>query len=174
VALVADAVGPWHDFYTLIGSGSATLVGLLFVAASVGSGVFTAERQHGLRAFLSPNVVHFTSVLAASLIGVAPTGSWILFGALVCGDGVFGAAYAVSVWRRMVRHGLSSGIGLEDRIWYAALPAAGYLIMIAAGVVLLREQASGCGVLAVAMGVLLLTGIRNAWDMTTWVVLRPR
>ena len=37
---LVDALRPWHDFYTLVGTGSATLIGLLFVAASVGTGVF--------------------------------------------------------------------------------------------------------------------------------------
>ena len=39
---LADALRPWHDFYTLFGAASATLIGLLFVAASVGTGVFPA------------------------------------------------------------------------------------------------------------------------------------
>jgi hypothetical protein len=39
----------------------------MFVAASVGAGVFTEERQVGLRTFLSPTVVAFSLVLAASL-----------------------------------------------------------------------------------------------------------
>jgi hypothetical protein len=174
VVQVTDAVGRWHDFYMLIGSASATLIGLLFVAVSVGSTVFTAEKQHGLRTFLSPNVFHFTSVLAACLIGVAPTGNWATFATLIGCDGLFGLAYAGAVWRRMVRHGLSSRIGIEDRVWYAALPAVGYAIMIAAGAILLLQSDAGCGVLALAMGMLLLAGIRNAWDMTTWVVVRRR
>jgi hypothetical protein len=30
----------WHDFFTLVGASAATLVGLMFVAASVGTGLF--------------------------------------------------------------------------------------------------------------------------------------
>ena len=33
----------WHDFYSLIGASSATLVGLMFVAVSISDGVFTRE-----------------------------------------------------------------------------------------------------------------------------------
>ncbi len=75
--------GPWHDFYTLVGTASATLVGLMFVAASVGTGVFTRERQVGLRTFLSPTVVAFSVVLTASLIGVLPVLSWRVPGFLL-------------------------------------------------------------------------------------------
>jgi len=81
---------PWHDFYTLIGTASATLVGLMFVAASVGTGVFTSERQVALRTFLSPTVVAFSVVLGTSLIGVLPTSDWRVPGLLLVGIGLLG------------------------------------------------------------------------------------
>jgi hypothetical protein len=87
---IIEVVKPWHDLYMLIGTASATLVGLLFVAASVGSGFYTSDKRPALRAFLSPSLVHFTSVLTASLIAIAPMRSWTLLGLLVSGDGLFG------------------------------------------------------------------------------------
>ena len=168
----ADAVRPWHDFYTLTGTASATLVGLLFVAVSVGSGVFTQDKHPALRAFLSPSVVHFTSVLAACLIAMIPSRSWILPGLLVGADGLFGVLYSGLVWRSMVRHGISASIDLEDRLWYAVVPAIGHAVTGAAGIALLLRLPSGCGLLAAASGLLLLAGIRNAWDMAVWTVLR--
>ena len=169
---LAGAVSPWHDFYMLVGTASATLVGLLFVAASVGSGVYTKDKHPALRLFLSPSVFHFTSVLAACLIAIAPIRDWMLLGLLIGGEGLFGIAYAGLVWRKMVRHGFTATINLEDRIWYAPLPAVGYAIMAASGAALLLQRPDSCGWIALAMGVLLLVGIRNAWDMTLWTVTR--
>jgi hypothetical protein len=40
---LTDAARPWHDWYMLIGTASATLVGLMFVAASVGSRLYTRK-----------------------------------------------------------------------------------------------------------------------------------
>jgi hypothetical protein len=169
---VADAVREWHDLYMLFGTASATLIGLLFVAASVGSGFFSPERHLALRSFLSPTVVHFTCVLVASLIAISPVRSWMALGDLTAANGMFGIVYAGVVWRRMVRHGLSATIDLEDRMCYAALPAVGYAIMVAAGATLAERMESGCDVLAVAMGLLMLVGIRNAWDITVFTVVR--
>jgi hypothetical protein len=169
---ITDSMREWHDVYMLFGTASATLIGLLFVAASVGSSFFNRDRHPALRAFLSPSVVHFTCVLAACLIAISPLRSWVLLGSLIAGDGLFGVLYSGLVWRSMVRHGFSATIDLEDRLWYAALPAVGYTIMAAAGITLASQMALGCGVLAVAMGVLMLVGIRNAWDMTVWTVVR--
>jgi hypothetical protein len=169
-----DAVKPWHDLYTLVGTASATLIGLLFVAASVGAGVYTKDRLPALRAFLSPSVVHFTSVLAACLVAMVPTRSWLLAGVLVGAVGVFGLTYSGLVWRSIWRHGMHRSIDLEDRFYYAALPALGHAATLGAALDLLLQAPAGCGVLALAMGLLLLAGIRNAWDITVWTVTRDR
>ncbi len=169
-----DPFAAWHDFALLLGTASATLIGLLFVAASVGASVFTLERQAPLRVFLSPSVVHFCSVLAASLIAVAPVGDWHLLGALITGTGIFGAIYAALVCRTLVRSHLVSTLDLSDRVWYAAIPAVGYAVMLAAGAMLIRGLDSGCDLLAASMGLLLAAGIRNAWDITTWIIMRTK
>jgi len=172
VLQLLDVLRPWQGFYSLIGTASATLVGLLFVAASVGSGVYTQDKQHAARAFLSPTVVHFSSVLAASMVAIMPTRSWVLCGLLIGGEGVLGFVYAVFVFRSMVRHALIAKLDAEDRIWYATLPAVGYMVITAAGTLLLFRVGQGCELLAAALCLLLLIGVRNAWDMTLWTVMR--
>ena len=52
------------------------------------------------------------------------------------------------------------------------LPAVAYAIMAAAGVTLLTGHEQGCALLAAALGLLLLVGIRNAWDITVWSVIQ--
>ena len=39
----AELVEDWHDFDVLVGTAAATLVGLMFVAASIGASVFTEK-----------------------------------------------------------------------------------------------------------------------------------
>ncbi len=85
---LTDAIRDWHDVFMLFGEASATMVGLLFVAASVGSGVFTKDKQDALRALLSPSVVHFSCILAACLIAVSPLKGRILLGGLITSDGL--------------------------------------------------------------------------------------
>ncbi len=163
---------PWHDFAILIGTAFATLIGLLFVAASVGAGVFSPERQYGPRVFLSPSVVHFSCGLAIALIVVAPLPSAPALGTLVIATAVFGAAYAsVTCWR-MVHHHFIQNLDLADRLWYAIIPAIAYLVMVAAGITLFLGLDAGVPLLAATLVLLLIAGIRNAWDITTWVILR--
>jgi hypothetical protein len=63
-------------------------------------------------------------------------------------------------------------LDLEDRAWYIALPAAGYLCLAASGVTLACGLEAGCAALALSMAVLLAAGVHNAWDITIWIIGR--
>jgi len=171
---LADALAPWHEFYALLGGASATMIALLFVAVSVGAGVFSSTRRAPLRAFLSATVVHFSSILAACLIVLAPIRDWVLFGGLILGAGMLGLVYSALVCRDTVRDGVIKSIDLEDRTWYLALPVVGYLLETASGAALARRYDQGCVALALSMGLLLVIAIHNAWDITVWSITRKR
>jgi hypothetical protein len=172
---VAEALARWHEFYSLLGTASATLVGLLFVAATVGSGVFSSNRRAPLRVFMSASVVHFSGILAVCLIVLAPLQSWLQFGLLVLACGIFGLVYCGLIWRDTVRDSqLIAAIDLEDRIWYLLIPVVGYLLEAATGVALALRLNPGCTAVAVAVGVLMVAGVHNAWDITIWIITRPR
>jgi hypothetical protein len=174
VEALAQAIDPWHDFWVMTGTAAATLIGLLFVAITVGIGIFTEEKRPAMGIFLSPSVVHFSTVLAASLIALAPIQRWPLLGALIGALGLFGVAYSGLVWRRMVRHGISAMLDRVDRIWYAPLPAIAYVILAGAAIALFMQSITGLSLLACGMGLLLIVGIRNAWDITTWSITHHR
>ncbi|HEY8288567.1 MAG TPA: hypothetical protein VIG49_04800 [Acetobacteraceae bacterium] len=168
---MADQLHEWHDFYLLIGTAAATLIGLTFVAASVGAGAtFDAKRAANWQSFLTPTVLHFSAVLIACLIALAPVGASL--GVLLLALGIVGVVWGSRHWVGMRRRGLTQQIDLADRLLYLRLPIVGYLLLAAAAVVLLVHKESGLIVLALALVLLLLLGIRNAWDMTVWIVVR--
>jgi hypothetical protein len=168
------ALAPWHEFYTLLGEAAATMIGLLFVAASVGRGVFSQNRLGPLRMFLSGSVVQLATVMANSLFVLAPLRYWELLGGVVLACGCLGLVYSGMAWRDTVRDGLSAKIDLEDRLWYAVAPAAGYLVAAISGVAMILRREFACPVLAGAMGTLMLVAIHNAWDITIWSVTRRK
>jgi len=162
----------WHDFYTLIGSASATLVGLMFVAVSISDGAFTHQHQMGIRAFLSPTVVHFSAILIVCLISTLPDETWKWCAFLLIISGSIGLGYCAWIWRRMVHHGFTGTIDAVDRFWYAQLPIVSYLMIIAAGIGLYRRLVWSLDLVAFALIALLLIGLRNSWDMTLWILDR--
>jgi len=167
---LAKLMQEWHDFYMLIGTAAATLVGLMFVSASIGGGYMTEERRPGIRAFFSPTIFHFAAALVTCLAVLAPMQSWASLGALLLGCGLVGLLYAGWVWRHMARRGFE--IDGEDRWWYAQAPVACHLLVTLAAALLLQQLAAGIYLLAATLALLLLVGIRNAWDITLWVVMR--
>jgi hypothetical protein len=171
---LVDALASWRSFYELLGEASATMTGLLFVAASVGSGAFSGTRRAAQRMFLSASVVNLGGILAVSLIFMVPLQSQILFGSLITAGGLFGLAYYAVTWRDTVRDGLIKRIDLEDRTWYAVLPIGGYLLETACGIALALQHALGWPALAVTTVLLLLIAIHNAWDITIWSITRRR
>jgi hypothetical protein len=169
---LTDALGPWHEFYTLVGTASATLVGLLFVAASVASGVFTADRRAPLRVFLSASVVNFSTVLMACMVLLAPLRNWLMLGLSIVACASFGLLHSCLAWRDTVNDGLFAKIDLEDRTWYLIMPIIGYLSGTASGITLALHIPQGLEALALSMGMMLAVGIHNAWDITVWTITR--
>jgi hypothetical protein len=169
-----DTLAHWHDFYTLLGTAAGTLVGLLFVAATVGSGVFSSGRPAPMRVFLSASVVHFSSVLFVSLIVMAPVESEVVLGVMVLACGLVCIVYYGLVWRDAVRDGLAARIDLEDRVWYAVLPVIAYLAEATSGIMLAVSSEAAWMALAISLGALLLVGIHNAWDITVWSITQRR
>ncbi len=167
-----NALAHWHEFFILLGTAAGTLVGLLFVAATIGSGVFSFDRRAPLRVFLSATVVHFSSVLAVSLVMLLPLASWLLLGAIVLACGLVGLGYSGLALRDAIRDGLIANIDWEDRTWYGVLPFVAYIAEVTAGVLLTSGVAAGCAMVAGCMGLLLMVGIHNAWDITVWTVTR--
>lgn len=171
--LLAALVGSWHDFFVLIGTASATLVGLMFVAVSITAGYMTEELRPGLSVFLSPTILHLASILVICLAALLPTNDAGI-GALVVAIGVAGFAYAVRATigvERFLRDP-DSRIDREDRFFYGALPPACQLFVIVGATLVMRGAPSGPWVLATALVALLLLCIRNAWDITVWAVIR--
>jgi len=168
---VAELIRAWHDFYTLIGTASATLVGLMFVAASIGATIFNDNNRAGMEAFISPTVVHFSACLLMSLVFMVPSHTWWSLGLSLAAGGLIGLGYCGRVWLVMfVRRKFN--VDLVDRLFYALIPVLGYvLVLIAAAMAFMRTNAvAEC--IAAALLVLLVAGIRNAWDMMMWIAIR--
>jgi hypothetical protein len=171
---LAEALAAWHEFYALLGTAAATMVGLLFVAATVGSGVFSSDRRAALRVFLSASVVNFSLILAVCLSVLAPVRDWTWFGAMILACGLFGLTHSSLGWNDTRRDGLLAAIDLEDRTWYIVMPVVGYACVAGSGVALALRLNAGCVALAISMGLVLAMGIHNAWDITVWSAMRRR
>lgn len=164
VALLDD----WHDFYIVMATVSATIIGAMFVVASIASGYLTAKSVTQGRIYLSPIVIHLSTIVLGCAAAMVPSLAPMTFGIFFGLGGVAGLGYSVFIALR-VRH---SKLDLEDRLWYAVVPVVGYFVMLAAAILMLRQEPWALESLAIAFAILLVTGIRNAWDLTLFFVTR--
>jgi hypothetical protein len=165
-----EALHEWHEFYILLGTAGATLLALLFVAVSLGTGFLSNKDQRGTRTFMSPVVIHFTSVFFLSAVCLVPSHGPVFFAILIAATAVLGVAVSIviSVW--VVRTELTQY--LPDYFAYGLLPVGAYLALMAASVMIYLGQPYALEVLASGLLLLLIVNVRNAWDLTLSMVRR--
>src|ERR1700684_475859 len=100
----AEIFRPWHDFYLLVATVSATLIGAMFVVASIGSNTLTPKHEAGIRAFLTPTVIHLSAIVLAGAMATLPFLSWRTMEIALAGGGMAGLVYSlVTGWRILHR-----------------------------------------------------------------------
>ncbi len=163
----------WENFYVIVGSSAGALTGLLFVAVTLVAQLQMRGSSRGIDAFSTPTVVQFGAVLLISAMLSAPWPS-LLPAALLLGlGGLVGVVYTLIVVRR--QHRLDSYTRYtpvpEDWLWYAVLPLVAYTALLPAALLLLSSPDLALFAIGGVMGLLLFIGIRNAWDIVTWVAV---
>ena len=159
----------WHDYFMMIGGAAATLIGAMFVVVSIGISFLTPERTAGTRTFLSSTVVSLATALFGALVTMVPGLDWWRFGAIVGSVGLIGLGFALHIAVNFRRH---PGTVVSDWLWYAIVPPIGYLLFVAAAAAGLQAAPLSMELLAIALALMLATGIRNAWDILVFFATR--
>ena len=161
----------WHNFFMLVGTAAATLIGAMFVVVSIGLGFLTQDRSASIHAFLTSTVTHLSTALLGALLSVVPELDWSWFGATVGVIGLGGAGYSAYLALGFHQH---PNTVPSDWWWYAIVPLVGYLLLLAVAATALAQMTISVGLFAAALALMLLAGIRNAWDMILFLVTRNR
>jgi hypothetical protein len=162
----------WQNYYMLMGTAAATLTGLMFVVTTLIAGIdaHLSTLNAAVSAYNTPTVVHFGTVLLLAGLLSAP---WQTFSSLSLLLGLLGLGmvlYSIIVMRRM-RRVPNYQSTLEDWSWYLAFPLLANALLIVAAFVLPKNAFSALYIVGSAMMLLLLVGIRNAWDMVTFLAV---
>jgi hypothetical protein len=167
---VGSAFHGWDSYYFMIGSAGAGLIGLFFVVVTLTQGFDRDRALRGASLYMTPSLIHFAVVLSVSEVAVAP-GLPIAVTA-----GLFGLAALVgfgnAVWATF-------GIGLRrlgpeaphwSDLWlYGVAPSAIYAGLLVAAAGLCQHASWAVYANAALLLALLLVGVRNAWDLITWM-----
>lgn len=165
--MAALPLADWHDFYVMVGTASGALVGASFIVATL-AGSLKEKSATGLRGFITPTVVHLGSVLVASAILTAPTLAPLALAILLGIGGVTGIGYGAVVARRIWTLRLDAA----DRACYVIVPICAYATVAAAAIIVRWTVTPALDMVAGALVVILIVGMRNTWDMATFILLR--
>jgi hypothetical protein len=165
----------WQTFYVVIGSSGAALTGLTFIVITI-----TAEanaqrdpmaRLNGLRAFITPTVVHFVSALWLSAVMTVPRQTADSLAVCLALSGLAGVGYCARVTYYLRATTAAYKPFVSDWVWNVILPLLAYLCIAMLGL-LLRDFPVVTLYLVGGLTLLLLfIGLHNAWDVVVWATV---
>jgi hypothetical protein len=158
----------WHDFYLTMGTASASLIGLLFVALSLNLDAIMGESRVHVRAFAEQAFNSFSTVLLIAVCFLIPQHTADALGVVYVVLAIIGGyrmlRRAHTVWRGRGRDRLG-----EVAFWHLALPAAAVLGLAASGLGLLSGQPNALYWLVAVIIGLLMSAARSSWDLLVTV-----
>ncbi|HEY2808571.1 MAG TPA: hypothetical protein VGI91_07230 [Steroidobacteraceae bacterium] len=160
----------WENFYVIVGSSAGGLTGLTFVVIALAADA-NRVRASGLRAFVTPTIVHFGVVLALAALLSMPHQSILTLSAGFAAIAAFGLIWSAVISINMPKHGTEYSPVIEDWIWNVILPGLVYVLVLAMSYVIWHHLAGALYGMAAAALALLFIGIHNAWDIAVWMTL---
>jgi hypothetical protein len=163
----------WSSFYIMTGSSAAALTGLMFVVITLmtGRSQRVEDAYAGVSTFSTPTVMHFVAAFLISAVLVAPWHSLVHAGAAAALIGLVGIAYILRVMHRTRRLTIYTA-DVEDWMWYTMLPLVAYGGISASATALVDIPVRALFVLAAGVVLLISIGIRNAWDVVTYLAIQ--
>jgi hypothetical protein len=166
----------WHDFFILTGTAAATLLGLVFVAASIAAAIPNeklGEADVNGSLWVVPIIYAFLRVLIVSAVGVIPGQSWSSFGYVLSALAVLDLGRIVRTTTQARRfHRSREKLTLGDWGWYVVYPSAASLVLAAFGLSLAMGGNIPLAALPLAMLGHLVVGVHNAWELAAWLATR--
>ncbi len=160
----------WDDYFVLLGTAAAGLIGLLFVVVTLTTNF---DRSRALRAggiYMTPIAVHFGAVLSISACTLVPRLTAQQLAGLIAVFVVLGFSASMRTCLGIADFRRNEDPPHWSDFWgYGAAPATAYLLLAAAAFGVWRRAEWAPYLMAAVLLVLLLVAIRNAWDLLTWM-----
>lgn len=162
----------WSNFFVIIGSAAGALIGLQFVVIALLSSIRAQTAARGARAYATPTIVFFSTVLLTAGTLSMPNQTRGRVGVELLVIGVAGAIYVSQLGRHIRRvEGYTADRG--DWLWFQILPLAAFLGLSTSGAVMWSRPGAALDITGVGALLLLFVGVHNAWDGAVYMVVNP-
>jgi hypothetical protein len=164
------ALAGWENFYVILGSAAAGLTGLTFVVVALAADANMVNLP-GLKTFVSPTVIHFSSALWITAMCSVPRQTALSLGVLGLASGILGVAYTLRTMHRMASMDRRDYVPvLQDWLWNGALPLCGYALLSVGGALLWFDPVASGYLIGLSALLLVFIGIHNVWDLAVWIL----
>jgi len=154
----------WHDFYLMIGTAAATLMGLLFVSLSLNVDIITRQENDDLRILARQSFTNFLCIIMFSVIFLIPSQSTLGLGLPLLGIGGFGLY--TTIYRYLnSRKNRPRSWGNRDITVRFILPVVCYATLLIIAILALMGMTGGLYWLVPVMILLIVNTSTNAWDL---------
>ena len=164
----------WQNFYVIVGSAAAALTGLQFVVIALSANMRKIGAGTEVGVYATPTIFHFCAVLLIAAITSVPHQSAMSLAICLGIAGAIGFVYAILVAIAARRQTSGYVPVLEDWIWHAVLPLAGYATLFIAGIFAGSHEAGALYVIGATSLLLLVIGIHNSWDAAVFIATSAR
>jgi len=156
----------WSNFFITTGAAGGTLVGLLFVVVTLGTGLPTARKLDIAHTSLTPALYSFASVLLQSMVVLLPWPSDWPSGVLFVAIGIGGLMYRIKAVRARRTLHLRAIQSKLDRIIHNVTPILACVLLIGGGAELIAGDRLAPFAIAGSTTLFLLSGIYRTWGQT--------
>jgi hypothetical protein len=163
----------WDNFYVILGSAAAGLIGLTFVVIALLSDARRANPA-GMQGYITPTIVHFGTVLALAAYMSVPHQTILSLsaGLAICGIGT--VIYTAVIANNVRRFATEYVPVVQDWVWHVILPTFDYATLLATAFLIWYRLQLALYCVAAALTLLLFIGIHNAFDVAVSVTMQKQ
>ena len=169
---MADASLPiagWDEFYVIVGSSGAALIGLQFVVMALIADRKVKGSVQTVNAFGTPVVVHLAATVLIACVMSAPWPTHSAVSVALALYGIAGLLYETITIVRMRGQTEYTPV-LDDWLWHVILPTAAYAVLTLSALLLRVTTAWLLFLIGGSALSLLFISIRNAWDTVVYII----
>jgi hypothetical protein len=162
----------WQNFYFMMGGVAATLLGLMFVAVSLGLGLVTDENRDSIKTFVNPSIFYFVSVLVLCGLMLIPEIQPNALALVLLLMGIIAIKQVLPFAKRLFQAAMKfQDFDTQEWLFQIVFPVLSNLLIMAAALLFYfnQWQIAFLGLWLVII-LLLLSAISNTWSLVMWIV----
>lgn len=163
----------WDNFYVILGSAAAGLIGLTFVVIALLSDGRRANPA-GMKGYITPTIVHFGTALALAAYMSVPDQTVLSLSVGLAMGGMGTLIYTAVIANNVRRFATQYEPVVEDWVWHVILPTLAYAALLAMAFLIWYELRPTLYGVAASVTMLLFIGIHNALDVAVSVTMQKR